>query len=112
MSTVARRTRRGSPRWPTTRSGTSPQTRPNTRPFRLGPAIAVPRHPINLYYDVGTREEQVNQYNYRYFEACEGESCLKRPINWAQYLDVQTFQILQFVSNNGPNDLRAPVEPR
>ena len=72
---------------------------------RLGPAVAVPRHPINLYYDVGTRAEQLDQYNYLYFETCEGDFCLEEPIGWDEYVETLRYQILQFVTGNDPRTL-------
>ncbi len=72
---------------------------------RVGTAMTVPRHPINLYYNVGTREEQLDQYNYLYFEACEGDFCLDEPITWEGYVDTLRYQILQFVSGNDPRTL-------
>ncbi len=74
-------------------------------PYLLGSTLTVPRHPVNLYYDVGTREEQLDQYNHTYFETCTGEFCLDRPIGWDEYLDTLSRQILEFVYANDPRTL-------
>ena len=65
----------------------------------------MPRQPIELFYDVGTREEQLDKYNYKHFEACSGEFCLERPIGWDEYLDVLSRQIFEFVIDNDPRIL-------
>ncbi|PJE95755.1 hypothetical protein CUT44_21045 [Streptomyces carminius] len=60
----------------------------------LGPARTVPRYPMNIFYNAGRAEEQVDEYNWIYTRAADGGSgicetsanttCLDAP------LDVQT----------------------
>ena len=45
-------------------------TRPASRPpGAVGPALTVPRHPMNIYYNVATRAEEVDEYNWIYTRA-------------------------------------------
>ncbi|WP_037889522.1 hypothetical protein [Streptomyces viridochromogenes] len=40
----------------------------------VGAALTVPRHPMNVYYNVGTEEEMVDEYNWIYTSAADGGS--------------------------------------
>ncbi len=55
----------------------------------IGPARTVPRHPTNIYYNTATREEQLDEYNYLYFEHCTATAsttCLTQPATWTDYV--------------------------
>jgi hypothetical protein len=45
---------------------------PNRRP--VGPAYTVPRHPMNIYYNVATRGEEIDEYNWIYTSRANGGS--------------------------------------
>lgn len=45
---------------------------PDQRP--VGTALTVPRHPMNVYYNVGTAAEMVDEYNWVYTSAADGGS--------------------------------------
>ncbi|MBD9703852.1 hypothetical protein IHE56_17540 [Streptomyces sp. ID01-12c] len=47
---------------------------PAQRP--VGAALTVPRHPMNVYYNVGTAAEMVDEYNWVYTSAADGGSGL------------------------------------
>ncbi|MGW0560965.1 hypothetical protein ACWDZ4_10075 [Streptomyces sp. NPDC003016] len=59
----------------------------------LGSALTVPRHPMNVYYNVGTAAEMTDEYNWVYTSkadggsgACEtspGSTCLDEPLDAA-----------------------------
>ena len=66
---------------------------------RLGSALTVPRHPTNVFYNVGTRAEQLDEYNYIYFEAC-ASGCLAAPATWEQYVANETTIMLRHVTAN------------
>ena len=36
-------------------------------PYVIGSAVTIPRHPANVYYNVGTLAEQLDEYNWIYF---------------------------------------------
>jgi hypothetical protein len=45
---------------------------PNSR--MIGPARTAPRHPMNIFYNVATRAEEVDEYNWIYTAAADGGS--------------------------------------
>ncbi|KUL39165.1 hypothetical protein [Streptomyces regalis] len=45
---------------------------PDQRP--VGAALTVPRHPMNVYYNVGTEDEMVDEYNWVYTSTADGGS--------------------------------------
>ena len=59
----------------------------------------MPRHPTNVFYNVGTRAEQLDEYNYIYFEAC-ASGCLAAPATWEQYVANETTIMLRHVTAN------------
>lgn len=69
----------------------------------LGPALTVPRHPTNIYYNTATRAEQLDEYNYLYFENCVNTSvttCLTAPATWDQYVNRESGIMLGHVLGN------------
>ncbi|MFF5482275.1 hypothetical protein ACFY5C_33925 [Streptomyces sp. NPDC012935] len=68
---------------------------PAQRP--VGAALTVPRHPMNVYYNVGTEEEMVDEYNWIYTSTADGGSgicennpastCLADPLDTATGYD-------------------------
>ena len=56
-------------------SSTSPPTPPASRPpAPVGNAATVPRYPMNIYYNVATRAEEVDEYNWIYTSQADGGS--------------------------------------
>jgi hypothetical protein len=51
----------------------SDKSRENS-PRAVGAAKTVPRYPMNIYYNVGTRAEEVDEYNWIYTSAADGGS--------------------------------------
>jgi hypothetical protein len=43
-------------------------------PRWIGPARALPRYPINVFYNVGTVKEEINEYNWLFTSAADGGS--------------------------------------
>lgn len=71
----------------------------------LGSARTIPRHPMNVYYNTGTRAEQLDEYNYLYFEHCTSSStttCLSAPATWEQYLASESSIMLRHILGNDP----------
>lgn len=58
----------------------------------VGPALTVPRHPMNLYYNVATRAELVDEYNWIYTARSDGGSgaCESSPGSCIKPLDPAT----------------------
>ena len=48
-------------------------------PFQLGTALATPRHPSNIYYNVSTWDELVDEYNTLYVAPSSGGKCVDVP---------------------------------
>jgi hypothetical protein len=43
-------------------------------PRAVGPAVTVPRHPMNIFYNVATVDEEVDEYNWVYTRSADGGS--------------------------------------
>jgi hypothetical protein len=70
-----------------------------------GPALTVPRYPTNVYYNVGTVAEQLDEYNYVYFEHCTNSptnTCLTQPATWSQYVTSEVGIMFRHVLGNDP----------
>lgn len=71
--------------------------------YDIGPARTVPRHPSNLYYNVGTFAEQLDEYNWIYYENCTNTAlttCLTAPATWSQYVDSEATIMLRHILTN------------
>ncbi|MEA2320151.1 MAG: hypothetical protein QOD81_1 [Solirubrobacteraceae bacterium] len=62
--------------------------------YAIGGAMTVPRYPANIYYNVETQAEQLDEYNYIYLPPPAGKcvnsatnTCRTAPATWAQYMD-------------------------
>jgi hypothetical protein len=62
--------------------------------YTIGGATTVPRYPSNVYYNVETQAEQLDEYNYIYLPPPAGKcvnsatnTCRTTPATWAQYVD-------------------------
>jgi hypothetical protein len=74
-------------------------------PFAVGDATTLPRHPSNVFYNVGTFAEQLDEYNYIYFENCTNTpttTCLTEAADWATYVDNEASIMLRHVLGNDP----------
>ena len=74
-------------------------------PYTIGTATTIPRHPSNLYYNVGSFAEQLDEYNYIYFENCTNSAtttCFSAPATWAQYVDSEAAIMFRHVLTNDP----------
>ncbi|MEW6583157.1 MAG: hypothetical protein AB1416_10400 [Actinomycetota bacterium] len=83
--------------------GSDNSRQPN--PYTLGTGTALPRYPSNIYYNVGTRAQQLDEYNYVYFDGCVNTAyttCLTRPATWSEYVNAEKAIMLRHVLNNDP----------
>lgn len=61
----------------------------------VGPALTVPRYPANVFYNTATQDEQLDEYNWIYYDNCDplnpppATTCLSAPLTWPQYVDVE-----------------------
>jgi hypothetical protein len=77
---------------------------------QIGPALTVPRHPTNVYYNTSTRQEQLDEYNYIYLPpalggACQDSAvttCFSQPATWNEYVSREGRTILQHILANDP----------
>jgi hypothetical protein len=81
----------------------------NPQQTAIGPALTVPRHPTNLYYNVGTFAEQLDEYNWVYLRPPEGQcvdtsinTCLDAPATWSQYVNAEATIMFSHVTGNDP----------
>ncbi len=73
--------------------------------YTVGKATTIPRHPSNVYYNVATFAEQLDEYNHIYFFACLNTpwtTCLSQPATWEQYVDSEASIMLRHVLTNDP----------
>jgi hypothetical protein len=81
---------------------------PDQRPW--GPALSVPRYPSSIYYNVGTKAQMLDEYNYRYLPPSLGgicvntetTTCLTAPVTWDQLLDSEVRIMMRHVLGNDP----------
>jgi hypothetical protein len=64
----------------------------------LGSSLVLPRHPCNLAYNVGTREEQLDEFNWIYRD----DPWVKAPVSWKRYVDLTADGFLGFIMGNDP----------
>lgn len=87
--------------------GDDNSVRPVQRP--VGPALTVPRYPSNVYYNVASRDDQLDEYNYIYLPPPAGAcvntavtTCRATPALWADYLASETGIMFGHLMGNDP----------
>ena len=75
----------------------------------LGQALSVPRHPTNVYYNVGRIAEQLDEYNYVYLppplgscQASATNTCRTTPATWNEYVQSEASIMFGHVMGNDP----------
>jgi hypothetical protein len=75
----------------------------------IGPALTVPRHPSNIYYNVGTFAEQLDEYNWIYTAPPLGgcvntavTTCRTQPATWDEYVNSEASIMLKHLITNDP----------
>jgi hypothetical protein len=78
-------------------------------PYGIGGAVTVPRYPSNVYYNVETQAEQLDEYNYIYLPPPAGKcvssatnTCRTAPATWAEYVDSEAGIMFRHVMGNDP----------
>jgi hypothetical protein len=61
-------------------------------PKRHGDAVALPRHPMNVYQDAATRSEELDEYDTRYHVH----------ITWPEFVQGESTRLLRLVLENDP----------
>jgi hypothetical protein len=78
--------------------------------YLLGPALTAPRYPSNIYYNVSTWDQLIDEYNTIYLPPAQGgtckntstTTCLSQPATKASILASETKIMLQHVLTNDP----------
>jgi hypothetical protein len=81
--------------------------------FQDGPTWSVPRYPSNIYYNVASRTDQLDEYNWIYTApgGTNGGGCVAIPnvttcntarVTWQQYLDSETRIMFGHLTGNDP----------
>jgi hypothetical protein len=74
----------------------------------IGPARTVPRHPTNMYFNVCTREAQLDEYHHLFRARMGHESSaatmtrLAPATTWVRFLDLEARTMLQHILANDP----------
>jgi hypothetical protein len=78
-------------------------------PYAIGSALTVPRYPTNVYYNVETQAEQLDEYNYIYMPPPAGRcvasavnTCRTAPATWAQYIGSEADIMFRHLMGNDP----------
>ena len=74
-------------------------------PYKVGAAITIPRHPANVYYNVGTFAEQLDEYNWIYFDNCVStptHTCLSTQATYESYVNSEASIMLRHLLTNDP----------
>jgi hypothetical protein len=84
-------------------------TYPAGSTFVEGTAQVVPRHPINIYYNVSTEAQEVDEYNTLYLPPSLGgqcntatTTCLTAPATFQYIVNQVESQMFQFMLSNNP----------
>ncbi|HTA13552.1 MAG TPA: hypothetical protein VK781_01680, partial [Solirubrobacteraceae bacterium] len=68
--------------------------------FLDGSARAVPRYPTNIYYNVSTEAQEVDEFNNVYTPVAEGGKCVASPTNTCETKPVNFAEIVASVDTN------------
>lgn len=83
--------------------GTDNSREPAT--YSVGSARTVPRWPTNLCYDVATRSDQLDEYNWFYYENCAQSATTTartRPATWSDFVASEASMIFLHLVSNDP----------
>jgi len=71
---------------------------------RIGRTQTIPRYPTGLFYDVGTVEEEIDEYNVAVFAECRqrGTTCPAEPLTWPEIVTREARIILAHITANDP----------
>jgi hypothetical protein len=78
--------------------------------YQIGDALTVPRYPTGIYYNVGTKAEQLDEYNYVYLPPSLGGGCVASAVNtclttaasWNQYVNNEATIMFRHMLGNDP----------
>jgi hypothetical protein len=68
--------------------------------FIDGPARGIPRYPTNIYYNVSTEAQEVDEYNALYTAVAQGGKCVASPTNTCEEKPVNFAEVVASVDTN------------
>jgi hypothetical protein len=79
-------------------------------PYAIGPALTVPRFPTNIYYNVATQAEQLDEYNAIYLPPSAGgvcvasatNTCRTAPATWTDFVGSEAGIMFGHLMGNDP----------
>lgn len=96
--------------YPVTPTSTEGPTYPAGTSFVDGPARTVPRYPTNVYYNVATRAQLLDEYNHLYLPPELGGVCVPSEVTtcrssaarWEEFLELESQLIFTHMMGNDP----------
>jgi hypothetical protein len=96
--------------YPVTPTSTTGPTYPAGTSFVDGPARAIPRYPTNVYYNVATQAQLVDEYNHLYLPPSLGgvcvntatTTCREAPATWTDVVAAESQRIFGHMMGNDP----------
>lgn len=81
-------------------AGSTTPVYPNGSTFPDGTANAIPRYPTNIYYNVSTETEEVDEYNTLYTSVAEGGKCVASSTNTCETTKANFAEIVKSIETN------------
>ncbi|HYV15898.1 MAG TPA: hypothetical protein VE972_07750 [Conexibacter sp.] len=96
--------------YPVTPTSTTGPVWPAGAQFIDGTARVFPRHPTNVYYNVATRAQELDEYNFLYLPPSLGGGCVESPTNtcrtspatWEDVVAAESQRIFGLMMGNDP----------
>jgi hypothetical protein len=96
--------------YPVTPTSTTGPTYPAGTSFVDGPARVIPRYPTNVYYNVATQAQLVDEYNHLYLPPSLGgvcvntatTTCREAPATWADVVAAESQRVFGHAMGNDP----------
>lgn len=80
--------------------GSTTPVYPDGATFPDGTANAIPRYPTNIYYNVSTETEEVDEYNTLYTSVAEGGKCVASSTNTCETTKANFAEIVHSIETN------------
>jgi hypothetical protein len=81
-------------------AGSTTPVYPAGSSFPDGTASAIPRYPTNIYYNVSTETEEVDEYNTLYTSVVEGGKCVASPTNTCETAKANFAEVVHSIETN------------
>ena len=81
-------------------AGSTAEAYPSGSTFIDGPARAIPRYPTNIYYNVSTEAQEVDEFNTLYTAEADGGKCKESPTNTCETKPANFAEVVADVDTN------------